>query len=557
MRSKLKTRIKNLHKSQLVWFVLAVLMVPLLIWLSHSATNQLLQANAGLQHSYNVLFRCEQLRSGIELLETARRGFLITSEEQYLEPYHDAKKQIPQEIQAIKDLTADNPYMQETIQVLEPVINELMELVTNDIRTQSKDVASVAETMPKAKTLLDQARHLLSEMEKEERKLLGERISNTEARQQDFDYKMLLMGSTLLLVLTYTFLKLFAEVAERKRNEAGLIETKAMNELTVHNLSLMGELSSLLQACSKTEESLEVISQFAARMINIDSGVLYLFKESRNLLEESARWGVEPKGQYNFEPDDCWALRRGEVHMFDQMEHTMSCRHVKVDAGVRTLCLPIIAQGSVLGILHLENHHYQSITEMQQTLAHNLASQIALALASLKLRETLRNLSVRDPLTGLFNRRYMEESLHREIATANRKGRQLAVVMLDVDHFKRFNDTFGHDAGDMLLREVGSLLQSNSRTSDIACRFGGEEFVMIYPETEPQFVLQRAEHLRQMISAMQVQHFGRSLGQITASFGISVFPDHGSTIEELLKCADEALYQAKGEGRNRCIMASN
>lgn len=551
----LKTRIRNLHRSQLVWFAIAILMVPLLIWLSFSATNQLLQANAWLQHSYNVLFRCEQLRSGVELLETARRGYLLTSEEQYLEPYYDAKKQIPQDVSALKELTADNPKMQENLQAVEPVISTLVELVTNDIRTLSKDTANVAETMHKAKGLLDQARHLLSEMEKEERKLLGERINNTEARRQDFNYKMLLMGTSLLLVLTYTFMKLFAEVAERKRSEAGLIETKAMNELTVHNLSLMGELSSLLQACSKTEESLEVISQFAARMINVDSGVLYLFRESRNLLEESARWGVEPKSHLGFEQDDCWALRRGEVHMFNQLEHTMACRHVKLDMGIQTLCLPIIAQGSVLGILHLENHNHQAITSMQQTLAHNLASQIALALASLKLRETLRNLSVRDPLTGLFNRRYMEESLHREIATAKRKGHRLALVMLDVDHFKRFNDTFGHDAGDVLLREVGNILQSNSRISDIACRFGGEEFVMIYPEAEPQVVLQRTEHLRETISAMQVQHSGRSLGQVTASFGIAIFPDHGSSIEELLKCADKALYQAKGEGRNRCIMA--
>ncbi|MDP2246908.1 MAG: GGDEF domain-containing protein, partial [Nitrosomonadales bacterium] len=437
----------------------------------------------------------------------------------------------------------------------EPVVNAILKLVTDDVRTPVRDPELIADTMHKAKLLLDEARRLLTEMEQEEKRLLEIRVSSTETSQQDLNYKMLLMGGSFLLVLIYTFIKLFAEVAERKRSEAGLIETKALNEMTVHNLSLMGQLSSLLQACSKTEESLDVISQFAARMINVDSGALYLFKESRNLLEESAQWGLKQKSKPSFEPDDCWALRRGEVHVFDQLEHTMACRHVDSEAPIQTLCVPIIAQGTVLGILHLENHHHQSMTELQQTLAHNLASQIALALASLKLRETLRNLSVRDPLTGLFNRRYMEESLHREIATAKRKDRHLALVMLDVDHFKKFNDTFGHDAGDMLLREVGSLLQSNSRISDIACRFGGEEFVMIYPETEASFVLQRTEQLRQAISAMQVQHFGRSLGQITASFGIAVFPDHGSTIQELLKCADEALYRAKAEGRNRCVLA--
>lgn len=111
--------------------------------------------------------------------------------------------------------------------------------------------------------------------------------------------------------------------------------------------------------------------------------------------------------------------------------------------------------------------------------------------------------------------------------------------------------------GDMLLREVGTVLQANSRISDIACRFGGEEFVIIYPETEPQFVLQRTEQLRQAISGIQIQHFGKALGQITASFGIAVLPDHGSTMEELLKCADKALFRAKAEGRNCCVMGEN
>ncbi len=555
MKSRLKAKVKNIYRSHFAWFFIAILMVPLFLWFSHSATNQLVQAKALLEHSYNVLFRCEQLRSGVELLETARRGYVLTSEEQYLEPYHYAKKQIPEDIKALNELTADNLIMQQNMQAIEPVVDSLLDLVTRDIRNPAKDSGLVTETMHQAKALLDQARYLLTEMEKEERRLLEIRISDTETRQQELNYKMSLMGVSFLLVLIYTFMKLFAEVAERKRSEAGLIETKAQNEVTVHNLSLMGELSSLLQACSKTEESLEVISQFAARMINVDSGELYLFKESSNLLEESTKWGVVSKSQPSFEPDDCWALRRGEMHVLDQLEHTMSCRHVEADPGVRTLCVPIVAQGTVLGILHLENHHHQPITELQQTLAHNLASQVALALASLNLRETLRNLSVRDPLTGLFNRRYMEESLHREIATARRKNRHLAVVMLDVDYFKKFNDTFGHDAGDMLLREVGGLLQANSRISDIACRFGGEEFVMIYPETEPNVVMQRTELLREAIAAMQLQHFSRSLGQITASFGIAIFPNHGSTIEELLKSADEALYRAKGEGRNLCIMA--
>jgi diguanylate cyclase (GGDEF)-like protein len=217
--------------------------------------------------------------------------------------------------------------------------------------------------------------------------------------------------------------------------------------------------------------------------------------------------------------------------------------------------VPIVAQGNVLGILHVERHNGHLIAPAEASLANNLATQIALAMASVKLRDTLRNLSVRDPLTGLFNRRYMEESLQREIATAQRKNRPLALVILDLDYFKKFNDTFGHEAGDFLLREVGGLLSRKSRVGDVACRFGGEEFVMIYPEAEPQIAVQLAQQLREAIYAVQPQHFGRSLGQISASFGLAFFPTHGNTVDELLRAADKALYEAKAAGRNRVEVA--
>jgi diguanylate cyclase (GGDEF)-like protein len=151
----------------------------------------------------------------------------------------------------------------------------------------------------------------------------------------------------------------------------------------------------------------------------------------------------------------------------------------------------------------------------------------------------------------------MEESLQREIATSQRKSRPLALVILDLDHFKNFNDTFGHEAGDMLLREVGTLLARKSRVGDIACRFGGEEFVVIYPEAQPEIVIQLANQLREAIFALQLQHFGRSLGQISASFGLAFFPTHGSTTDELLRAADKALYEAKAAGRNRIEVAKS
>lgn len=392
-------------------------------------------------------------------------------------------------------------------------------------------------------------------MRSEESKLLTTRSAQTESELHNVKLLLLVMLLGFILLLLFSFVSMYRENSRRARVEEELTKSQIRNELTVTNLSLMGEMTSLLQACTYTEESLRVIAQFASKLLDADSGELYLFRESRNQVEASASWGLPCKSEPIFQPDDCWALRRGESHVFDHKRHTLGCKHLLDAEHTSSFCIPIVAQGNVLGILYLENHAGRDINTIDHGLAENLASQIALALASIKLRDTLRNLSVRDPLTGLFNRRYMEESLQREIATAQRKQRSLGVVIFDLDHFKNFNDTFGHEAGDLLLREVGSLMSKNSRSGDIACRFGGEEFVMIYPEAEAEMVVNLSNRLREDIYAMQLQHFGRSLGQVSASFGISFFPGHGDSSEDLLRLADQALYRAKANGRNRVEIA--
>jgi diguanylate cyclase (GGDEF)-like protein len=167
----------------------------------------------------------------------------------------------------------------------------------------------------------------------------------------------------------------------------------------------------------------------------------------------------------------------------------------------------------------------------------------------------LREQSVRDPLTELFNRRYMEETLRREVRRAEREDRPLGVIMLDIDHFKRFNDTLGHAAGDGLLRELGHLLPRSVRESDVVCRYGGEEFVLILPDASLEVARQRAEHLRGEVSTLHTIHKGRSLGAVTISLGVAAFPAHGASGEAVLESADAALYRAKGEGRDRVVVA--
>jgi diguanylate cyclase (GGDEF)-like protein len=225
------------------------------------------------------------------------------------------------------------------------------------------------------------------------------------------------------------------------------------------------------------------------------------------------------------------------------------------------LCVPLIAHGETLGIMYLEEMttlkaiSHQAMQFEQTTItrrANAVAERISFALANLKLRELLRNQSIRDPLTGLFNRRYLEESLSRELNRASRTGRTVSLVMLDLDHFKHFNDTFGHQVGDILLKEVAGVIKSRVRGGDLACRYGGEEFSLIIAEVDSEGTYKCVESIRELIKHLSLHHRGQTLGTITISAGIATFPTHAGTMEDLMRCADESLYRAKKSGRD-CI----
>ncbi|MCM8770040.1 MAG: sensor domain-containing diguanylate cyclase, partial [Candidatus Omnitrophica bacterium] len=229
-------------------------------------------------------------------------------------------------------------------------------------------------------------------------------------------------------------------------------------------------------------------------------------------------------------------------------------RRMKVDAYV---CLPLIAKGEVLGLLHLNcscPQSQESLKEMSE-IAVTIGEYLALSLANIKLRETLRMQSIRDLLTGLYNRRYLEETMAREILRAARRKSTLAVVMIDIDHFKQFNDLYGHGAGDELLGQLGHFFRTRIRGSDIACRYGGEEFTLVMPDAGLKDVVRRAEELRVAVKELRVHYQGQLLGSITLSMGIAIYPQHASTADDLLRLADAALYQAKKQGRDRVMVA--
>jgi diguanylate cyclase (GGDEF)-like protein len=321
-------------------------------------------------------------------------------------------------------------------------------------------------------------------------------------------------------------------------------------------LDLLNRMGELLQACVTEEEAYAVVGRFVSQFFPDDPGAVFVISASRNIVEARAVWtATAPPDASVFKPEECWALRRGRMHVVESTATGLLCSHVPQPAPASYLCVPMIAQGESLGILYLGARDH-AWSEGQQRLASTVADQLGLAVANLKLRETLRNQSIRDPLTGLFNRRYVEETLERELRRADRTQGALGVVMIDLDHFKTFNDTYGHDAGDMLLRELGRLLQTSIRGGDVACRYGGEEFLLILPGADVDITRQRAEHLRKAVEHLFVSYHGQSVGSVTMSAGVAAFPQHGTTGEALVQAADAALYRAKGEGRDRVVIFS-
>jgi diguanylate cyclase (GGDEF)-like protein/PAS domain S-box-containing protein len=327
-------------------------------------------------------------------------------------------------------------------------------------------------------------------------------------------------------------------------------------------INLLSEMGSRLQACKEADEAYVEICTKAEQLFPNWSGALCITTPSRTTVETVSDWGQSGHVERVFVPDDCWALRRGQLQSYQRGVRGSACRHIDLREVEESLCVPLMSQGEALGIVSLQIMRGQdqqettpaSSGESERRLAAVLAKQVALSLWNLKLRESLRAQSICDPLTGLFNRRYMEETLEREFSRANRNKTSVAIVMVDLDHFKRFNDTFGHQAGDALLRALGDLLKRNTRSQDIACRYGGEEFALVLTDSTLEGAFKRAEILRQQVKLLSVEYDGQLLGAVSVSMGVALFPDHGSTMGEVLRASDQALYAAKREGRDRVSM---
>ena len=345
----------------------------------------------------------------------------------------------------------------------------------------------------------------------------------------------------------------FEDITERKQSEQALRDANLRLSRGVEELSLLARLDELLQLCQTDQEAYQAINTVVGRIFSGERGTIFI-AEPDGTYQARVVWGTTGDAETML-PDQCLALRHGRPYFVEDTRHGLVCEHMHPQAPVSSLCVPMIAQNETHGSLHieaeLEDGQQGGLDESRRKLAVMVGNSIALALSNIRLRERLRDQAVRDPLTGLFNRRFMEESLKRELLRVERHRHPLGVLMMDIDHFKNYNDTYGHEAGDLLLTEFAKLIRSRVRGSDIACRYGGEEFVIVLPEAAQEAVLERAEKLRLEISQLRLAYQDQILEPVTVSVGVAMCPEDGQIPQDLLRRADQALYAAKEAGRNR------
>jgi diguanylate cyclase (GGDEF)-like protein len=320
---------------------------------------------------------------------------------------------------------------------------------------------------------------------------------------------------------------------------------------------LLARMTQRLQGCDAVEDVMNVVRLFAPEIAPVYAGRLYVHDEPTGMMVQGCEWRSPHGSAERFRFSDCWALRRGQIHRPDGVMIDVPCNHLNGDPTTQgSICMPLIGQGETIGLIYFEPSAdcIAPLSESAEVYLDLLAERVGLALANLRLHEALREMALVDPLTGLSNRRQLDSMLKLHLEHADLGGRPVSCLLLDVDHFKKFNDDFGHDAGDAVLRAVGGVLTHSVRGEGNAFRYGGVEFLLLMPGMGTEQARERAEVIRRNISALQLEHNGRPLGRITASFGLATYPDHGGA-ETLVSVADAALLRAKLEGRDRIVTA--
>ncbi|MEA9560103.1 diguanylate cyclase [Xanthomonas campestris] len=549
------------RRNQLALVFSALIFIAIGIGIFIGARRSLADA-ALVSHTHEVIGRVDEIQARVLDAESAERGYLLTGNDAYLLDYQTSVERLPILIGNLRRKIADNPSQVAHLDQLHHLVDTRLKQIQHVLDVYADSGLEPARTSIRQTAFRTTSviREQALTMVQREQELLALRAESS--RQSALLLLILaLAGIPLGLAVVGTVYGLLMREL-RHRAQAERHAARANQELgesigalqrSAADLNLLSRYTGLLQSCVSAEEALDVTSRTLAHLLPGIAGSVYLLRASQDRAEVISHWGTPlVHSASHLLPEECWALRRGQPHLIEDLARDAPCAHIDLpDASVAitTACLPMSAQGTQLGFLFLSAPGPAPMPRLE--IAEAAAEQLSLALSNLRLRESLRRQSIRDALTGLYNRRYLEEALSHELARCARRDLPLSVLMLDVDHFKQFNDGQGHAGGDLLLAAVGELLLTRLRAEDVACRYGGEEFTVILPETDGEEAMRVAEQIRGHIAALAVSDGQRALPRVTASIGVASFPADGELGSALIQKADAALYVAKRQGRNR------
>lgn len=529
-------------------------------------------ANRSLEHTYRVINILVSTEAALHMAEASARGYRITARDNFRPMFFEATTRAARQADELAVLTRDNPTQHTRAGQYASAVREHLQAMEILMDLPAVDALADAERERR----IDQSVSRMERLGVLSRQIMASESELLQVRQQHSQREatLLIIFVVLALSVALALLGLLVWGLLRENRRSLQLEREARTAVGDLQRSLAARdalseqrraqsvYAGMLQSCQTRDEIMALTARTITEIVPGANGRCYLSRASRNFLESVGGFGERIiSGDDVLLQDQCWALRRGQPHYIRGRSGGLRCAHVDADApveGISTLCVPLVAQGNALGLLHVSAPSSPTADEDNDAaIIISIAEQMGMALANLQLRETLRVQSIRDPLTGLFNRRYLEENLSREMLRCERRRLPLSLLMLDIDHFKRFNDRHGHAAGDALLAHVGQSLRTLVRSEDIPCRYGGEEFTIVMPETDATTAIQRAEEIRQAIAGSSILHMGKPLGPITASIGVATAPEDSTDPERLQALADATLYRAKAAGRNRVLHTSH
>jgi diguanylate cyclase (GGDEF)-like protein len=506
--------------------------------------------------------RLDDILTSMRDAETAQRGFVITGNDAFLEPYERARRTLPSALHDAKELArtdAERASVWRIARVAELKMAELDETILLRRRTGFEATERVVSSL-RGKQYMDELRQLVAAEDargKARRDALRVELLARSGRSFTVSLaatacNILVLGALLLIVMR--MLRARRAAAAQLETQAGQL-TEAVALTTRHNreLKLVAELLRAVEAVPSLPDAGPVIARSMPKLLPGVAGTLFLLRDDdANMLDRHTQWGTPSDQPLAIDIESCWALRHGARYRTAGYDDP-ACAHYRApaDETAGRLCIPLVTHDELVGMLHVEGLACGPGEDEQERLAVTVAEQLALALGNARLRETLRRQSVLDPLTGLFNRRHFDAALKRELARARRKEVPVSLVLVDIDHFKRVNDEYGHAVGDAVLRTIAQQLRLGIREGDIACRYGGEEMVLLLPECTAIDAGVRAEAIRIALGGIKPNAEGEGPERITASFGVAAYPVHAQDAEARFWAADKALYRAKEHGRDR------